>query len=237
MHIAVCDDEPATLAYLSALVRRWGEGRADPVRVERFPSAQALWFEWEAKPCFDLFLLDIQMQGLDGVTLARNIRAADEKCAIIFITGTAEFAADGYDVSALHYLLKPIDEAKLFACLDKAAARLSRAPKQLLLPVAGVQTRFCADDIFYAEAFAHFVCIHTADGAQQAQVSIGELEKTLAGEPFIRCHRSYLVSLRHIRRIDKSELTLDSGERLPVSRRLYAAVNDAFIRFFKGEES
>ena len=119
MHIAVCDDEPATLAYLSALVRRWGEGRADPVRVERFPSAQALWFEWEAKPCFDLFLLDIQMQGLDGVTLARKIRAADEKCAIIFITGTAEFAADGYDVSALHYLLKPIDEAKLFACLDK----------------------------------------------------------------------------------------------------------------------
>lgn len=113
----------------------------------------------------------------------------------------------------------------------------SRAPKQLLLPVAGVQTRFCADDIFYAEAFAHFVCIHTADGAQQAQVSIGGLEKTLAGEPFIRCHRSYLVSLRHIRRIDKSELTLDSGERLPVSRRLYAAVNDAFIRFFKGEES
>lgn len=99
MHIAVCDDEPATLAYLSALVRRWGEGRADPVRVERFPSAQALWFEWEAKPCFDLFLLDIQMQGLDGVTLARKIRAADEKCAIIFITGTAEFAADGYDVS------------------------------------------------------------------------------------------------------------------------------------------
>jgi len=68
-------------------------------------------------------------------------------------------------------------------------------------------------------------------------VSIGGLEKTLAGEPFIRCHRSYLVSLRHIRRIDKSELTLDSGERLPVSRRLYAAVNDAFIRFFKGEES
>ena len=100
MHIAVCDDEPATLAYLS-------ERRADPVRVERFPRAQALWFEWEAKPCFDLFLLDIQMQGLDGVTLARKIRAADEKCAIIFITGTAEFAADGYDVSALHYLCLP----------------------------------------------------------------------------------------------------------------------------------
>lgn len=234
MHIAVCDDEPATLAYLSGLVRRWAEGRAEPARVERFPSAQALWFEWEAERRFDIFLLDIQMQGLDGVTLARQIRAADEKCAIIFITGTAEFAAEGYDVSALHYLLKPVDEAKLFACLDKAAAQLRRAPKQLLLPVAGVQTRFCADDIFYAEAFAHSVCIHTADEAREAQVSIGALERELAVEPFVRCHRSYLVGLRHIRRIDKAELTLDSGERLPVSRRLYAAVNEAFIRFFKG---
>lgn len=235
MHIAVCDDEPATLAYLSELVRRWGEGRADPVRVERFPSAQALWFEWEAKPRFDLFLLDIQMQGLDGVTLARKIRAIDEKCAIIFITGTAEFAADGYDVSALHYLLKPIDETKLFACLDRAAGQLRRAPKQLLLPVAGVQTRFCADDIFYAEAFAHSVCIHTAGTAQEAQASIGELETLLAGEPFIRCHRSYLVSLRRIRRIDRTELLLDNGEKLPVSRRLYPAVNGAFIRYFRGE--
>jgi len=53
----------------------------------------------------------------------------------------------------------------------------------------------------------------------------------------IRCHRSYLVNLRHIRRIDQTELSLDDGAQLPVSRRLYAAVNDAFIRFFKGEES
>lgn len=234
MRIAVCDDEPVMLDYLAALVSRWGAGREDSVRVECFPSAQALWFEWEEKRCFDLFLLDIQMQGMDGVALARKIREADEKCAIIFITGTAEFAAEGYDVSALHYLLKPVDEAKLFACLDKVAGRLRRAPKQLLLPVEGVQTRFCADDIFYAEAFAHSVCIHTHAQVQEAQVSIGALEKVLSGEPFIRCHRSYLVHLRHVQRIDKSELSLDNGEKLPVSRRLYAAVNDAFIRFFRG---
>lgn len=237
LQIAICDDEPAMLEYLDALVNQWGESRGEPVNAQCFPSAQALWFEWAENPRFDVLLLDIQMQGLDGVTLARRIRETDEKCAIIFITGTAEFAADGYDVAALHYLIKPVDEAKLFACLDKAAAQLRRVPKQLLLPVAGVQTRFCADDIFYAEAFAHTVCIHTGEGGLEAQASIGELEKELAGEPFIRCHRSYLVNLRQIRRIDKSELTLDSGERLPVSRRLYAAVNDAFIRFFKGEES
>lgn len=71
MHIAVCDDEPATLAYLSELVRRWGEGRADPVRVERFPSAQALWFEWEAKPCFDLFFARYP----DAGARRRNARA------------------------------------------------------------------------------------------------------------------------------------------------------------------
>lgn len=142
LQIAICDDEPATLEYLDAFVNQWGKSRGEPVRAECFPSAQALWFEWEEKRCFDIFLLDIQMQGLDGVSLAHKIRKADDKSVIIFSTGKAEFAAEGYDVSALHDLLKPVDEAKLFACLDKAAA-------QLLLPVAGVQTRFCADEYEY----------------------------------------------------------------------------------------
>lgn len=234
LRIAICDDEPVVLDYLSALVGRWAERRGEPVLADCFPSAQALWFEWEEKRWFDLFLLDIQMQGLDGVSFAHQIREAGDQSAIVFITGTAEFAAEGYDVSALHYLLKPVDEVKLFVCLDKAAAQLRRAPRQLLLPVAGVQTRFCADDIVYAEAFAHSVCIHTKERAEQAQASIGALERELCGEPFIRCHRSYLVNLRHIRRIDKAELTLDSGEKLPVSRRLYAAVNEAFIKLFRG---
>lgn len=234
MRIAICDDEPVMLDYLSALVSRWGASRGKSVHTQCFPSAQALWFEWEEKRCFDLFLLDIQMQGLDGMSFAHQIREAGDQSILIFITGTAEFAAVGYDVSALHYLLKPVDEEKLFACLDKAAARLCRAARQILMPVAGVQTRFCADNIFYAEAFAHSVCIHTKDRAEQAQASIGALEQELCGEPFVRCHRSYLVNLRHIRRIGKAELTLDSGEKLPVSRRLYAAVNEAFIQFFKG---
>lgn len=237
MRIAVCDDEPAMLEYLSGLVLRWGEQQGEQVAVERFPSAQALWFAWAESPRFDLLLLDIQMEGMDGVALAHKIRERDERCVILFITGTAEFMAEGYDVSAMHYLLKPVDEAKLFACLEKAAARLRRAPRQLLLPVDGVQTRFCAEDIFYAEAFAHTVCIHTGASQAQVQVSISALEQLLAGEPFIRCHRSYLVNLRHIRRIGREELLLDGGEKLPVSRRLYAAVNEAFIRFFKGEEA
>ncbi len=237
LQIAICDDEPAMLEYLDALVNQWGESRGEPVNAQCFPSAQALWFTWEESPRFDVLLLDIQMQGLDGVSLAHKIREKDTRSVIIFITGTVEFAAEGYDVSALHYLLKPVDEEKLFFCLDRAVAQLRRAPKQLLLPVAGVQTRFSAEDIFYAEAFAHTVCIHTGEGQAEAQISISALEQALANEPFIRCHRSYLVNLRHIRRIDKTELSLDDGAQLPVSRRLYAAVNDAFIRFFKGEES
>lgn len=149
LQIAICDDEPAMLEYLDALVNQWGESRGEPVNAQCFPSAQALWFTWEESPRFDVLLLDIQMQGLDGVSLAHKIREKDSRSVIIFITGTVEFAAEGYDVSALHYLLKPVDEEKLFFCLDRAVAQLRRAPKQLLLPVAGVQTRFSAEDIFY----------------------------------------------------------------------------------------
>lgn len=83
----------------------------------------------------------------------------------------------------------------------------------------------------------HTVCIHTGGGQAEAQISISALDRRWLTSRSIRCHRSYLVNLRHIRRIDQTELSLDDGAQLPVSRRLYAAVNDAFIRFFKGEES
>lgn len=103
LQIAICDDEPAMLEYLDALVNQWGKSRGEPVNAQCFPSAQALWFAWEESPRFDV-PLDLQMQGLDGVSLAHKIREKDSRSVIIFITGTVEFAAEGYDVSALRDL-------------------------------------------------------------------------------------------------------------------------------------
>ena len=104
--IAICDDSRADAEYLSALVREWAQGQA--VQLQRFPSAEAFLFRYEEEKDYDLLLLDIEMGNMDGVSMARAVRKENESVQIVFITGYSDYIADGYDVGALHYLLKPV---------------------------------------------------------------------------------------------------------------------------------
>ncbi len=230
-HIAVCDDETAQSDYLSELVSRWAASRGYSVRLSAFPSAEAFLFCYSAEEKFDLVLLDIEMEKMSGVELARRLREEDETLPIVFVTGYPDFMSEGYDVAALHYLMKPVTEERLFPVLDRAAKKLAAQPRQLLLETEDGVRRVPAGEILYAEAFAHTTRFVTAAGAFEARMGISEAE-SLLGEGFVRCHRSYVAGLSHIRSISRTAVTLDSGEALPLSRRLYQAVNQAFIRFY-----
>lgn len=234
MKIAVCDDDAAQTEYISALVKKWAAQRKLDAAVENYGSAEAFQFAWSAEKNVDILLLDIEMPGLNGMELAKEIRKSDDELAIVFITGFSEYISEGYDVSALHYLLKPVDEQKLFACLDRAAQKKKTAPPLLLIECGGERLRLLQSDIVYLEAFAHLTIIAAERREFEIGESIGSLEKQLEAALFLRPHRSYLVGLKHIEKIGKTELTLDNGARIPVSRRLYTDVNQAFIRFFRG---
>ena len=230
MKFAVCDDEPAQTEYLISLVKKWSGKKGVPVRIAPFDSAEAFRFAWSGDKSFDVLLLDIQMPGQSGMELAREIRRSDERLVIIFITGFAEYAEEGYDVGALHYLIKPVDEEKLFSVLDKAASRISGPARFLLLPGADGSIRVPADDIRYAEAFSHTVELYAARQTYALRITMNELE-ALAGEEFFRCHRSYLVNLKFVRRVTRKAMVLDSGREIPLSRKLYDPANQAFIRY------
>lgn len=160
--------------------------------------------------------------------------AGGESVQIVFVTGYPDFIAEGYDVSALHYLMKPVSEAKLFEVLDKAAARLQKTGQApaLLVQTPEATERVPLGDILYIESFAHYVAIQTVSRRIEARANIGELEKS-AGGGFARCHRSYIVGLRHVSRITRAEVVLDGGGAIPLSRRLYTKVNLAFIAYHK----
>ena len=90
----------------------WSRQREIPVLVETFSSAEAFLFRYEEDKTFDFLLLDIEMGGMDGVTLARQVRRDSEDLQLVFITGYWDYIGEGYDVSALHYLLKPVRQDK-----------------------------------------------------------------------------------------------------------------------------
>jgi len=234
--LAICDDEAHQRLYLTSLVTEWAGKRGYIACIDEYESAEQ--FVMGRTADYDILLLDIQMGKQSGVELAKDIRKVDERTVIIFITGVPDFIQEGYDVSALHYLMKPVDEAKLAAVLDKAAIKVMKSAEEesfVLLPVDGEPTRFAAKDILYIESFAHDSELVTTNGNVPMKVAISKLEAQLAAQGiFCRCHRSYLVNLQRVAKITKTDVVLDNGNTVPLSRRMYGDVNRAFMALFKG---
>lgn len=231
--ITICDDERVESVYLTELVREWARERQLAVQLSDYESAENFLFDCGDDMSADVLLLDIQMKGMDGVELARRIRRDNSSVQIIFVTGYADFIADGYDVSALHYLMKPVKADKLFEVLDRAVQRLSMRGSMIGLPVDGGIARIFADDIVYIEAFNHVLEINTTGEKHTVKMPLRELEGKLT-DNFVHCHRSCIVNMRYVKKITRTEITLDSGQTLPLSRRLYAVVNKAMIKIITG---
>ena len=233
INISVCDDERAEITYLTALVRQWAAARDLAVRLSGCESAESFLFAYEDDKTTDILLLDIQMKDMDGVELARQLRKDNDAVQIIFITGYPDFIAEGYDVSALHYLMKPVKEDKLYEVLDKAVKTILKSQKAIHLDTDGGSIRLFTDEIIFIEAYGHFLEIQTTQQKHTAKIPLREIENKLTSD-FIRCHRSYIVNMRFIKKITRTEVTLDSEKAIPLSRRLYADVNIAMIKYLKG---
>lgn len=227
-HIAIIDDNPAEAAYARLLCEDWADTAGHTLLCHEFPSAEHFLFHAEDLPAFDLLLLDIEMGKMNGIELARCIRERDGRVQLVFITGYPDFIAEGYDVSALHYLMKPVCREKLWQVLDRAADAIGRRPRAILLPVGKETVRVIAEGIRYAESQGHYVTVYTAEGAFRCRMTVSELSDLL-GKGFARCHRSFLVGLRHVSRITKASVFLDDGTELPLGRGLYDELNRALI--------
>ena len=233
MYISICDDESHQTNYMQQLVTQWAGESGVSVNISIFHSAEEFKSAWETdNPC-DLLLLDIQMGGQNGVALAKDLRKCDDSLMIIFITAITDYMQQGYDVAALHYLLKPVDEARLFDLLNQAAKRLTKEKQTLALQIDGEIVRVGLEDILCIESFAHSIEVTLKDAQYTVKMPAYKLEEQL-GQDFIRCHRSYIVGLRHVSKISKTDVLLDNGKVIPLSRRLYSQVNQAFMKYVRG---
>ena len=225
--MADCDDSAVDVEYVCALVESWAAERGVRVLIEKFSSAESFLFRYAEEKRFDMVLLDIEMDGMDGVTLARNIRREDETVQIIFITGYSDYIAEGYDVAALHYLMKPVGKDKLGAVLDRAAKRIQKNEKTLDLRIGGEMIRVPLHEIRYIEAQLNYAVIHGKE-AYRVKKTLRELEQNL-DDGFCRVGRSFLVNLACVARVLRTELYLSDGTVIPLPRGAYERVNRAII--------
>ena len=238
MRLAYCDDEEIQLEYVQKLVETWAARTGEPVTYLAYKSAKELLFENEESYPFDLLILDIDMEGMNGMELARKIRKRDEKLPILFLTNRREYVFEGYEVQALRYLLKPLDEEKIFPLLDEPCTAEKEEKEYLIFSVAGENRKIELRDILYVEANGHYLKIHTKQESCEIKKSLadmlGELSKTGRGKTdFVTMHRSFFVNLAHMERVMRTECILSDGSSVPISRNCYKAVNEAFIRYYR----
>lgn len=234
MRIAVIEDEKVHRDLMLSYLEKWsGEHRED--EVDSFETAESFWFAYEENKCFDILFVDIQMPGMNGMELAKRIREKDRDIVIVFTTGITDYLEEGYEVEALHYLIKPLNEEKVRLCLEKARNR-KQTLNYLTLHTEGETLKIREESVNYAEARGHGCILGMAgDGELAVKESLSELESLLGESSFVKCHRSYLCRIGNIHHIGKEEIVFDDGQSIPVSRRLYNEINKRFIEYFRRE--
>ncbi len=227
IRLAICDDSSADRDYVEAMVRRWVQARGAAVEIRQYTSAENFLFRAPDDGGADLLLLDIEMGDMDGVTLAKKLRRDNETMQIVFITGYSDYIAEGYEVSALHYLMKPVKEEKLFSVLDRAAEKLRKDEKVLYMELPGETVRVPIYAIRYADVQGNYVSVH-AERTYTAKMTLRELEGSL-DDRFYRVGRSAIVNLSRIARVTRTEIFLSDGSSIPLPRGAYEGVNRAII--------
>lgn len=201
-----------------------------PHSIELFPDGIKLLDAIRCGRTYDLLLLDVVMEEMDGLSLVAELRKREDHTAVVFISSNQELARKGYRVNASRYLLKPLDPEELEEALMHCYAQL-KSQKEILLPTAQGQYRTSFLNIQFAEAFDRGTRFVLSDEIVDTKLKFAEVEAMLPKVGFIRCHRAYIVNAAHTRRIRQYAFEMKSGAVVPISRPRYSEVNRQFVEY------
>lgn len=227
--IAICDDESSVIEYISSIVADWETKSNHNVVLHTFSSAESFLFSYEDENDYDILLLDIEMEEMDGVSLAKAIRKKNETVQIVFITGYSEYISEGYEVAALHYLMKPVKPEKLFEVLNRATEKLEKNERILTLSLSGETVRIPLHEIAYIDVNGNYITLHGKED-YTVKKTLGDIQKEL-DERFFKVGRSCIVNLNMVQRVTKTDCYLSNGSSLPLPRGAYESLNRAIISF------
>lgn len=234
--IAICDDENYYLNLLENMVKAILKKFKVKANIFKFSSsAEFLEFQKNSFLAFDLILLDILMDGLNGIDLAKKIRQLDSETKILFISTSKDYILDGYDVHAYNYLLKPISSFKLENIFLEFINNFNKS-KNNFFTVRNKQSilKINLDDIIFFESKLRKINILSSNALDISFYDkLDNIEKNLPSKNFVRCHKSYLVNLNYIKKIENSKIITLNNIIIPISRSYLKNTKDIFFEYFR----
>lgn len=213
--VVICEDNPVEASNLQSVVEEVARERALSIDVHTFARGDKLLMNF-CRGEFDLAFVDIVLgDGPNGIETARSLRAEDEALPIVFVTSSAEYALDGYDVQALHYLMKPATKDQLHLVFDRAGSAFQKSHKSIELTSNRTTERVLVRDIVYAEVFGNRSIVHLARTAFETYTPLARLLDE-ADDSLLRCHRSFVVNMNHVAAVRGREFIMDNGDHVPI---------------------
>jgi len=234
VRIAVCDDMKQDLTALCDYIADYLNRMGYIGEVSAFETAEALLDDLSGG-FFDLYFLDIYMPGMSGIDVARKIREMDRDCKLIFITTSADHAMDGYGVQASGYVVKPFDKDRMDKALYTCNELFERAARMIRVPVGKEgHVDVPLTKIRYAETSGRGSRLHLVGSTMETRLKLEEVRELLGGDPFLRCHGSFIVNMNYIDEVMAEDFLMEGGGRVPIRKNGRKKIRLAYAGFLAG---
>lgn len=238
MRVVVCDDCIEDLQMIETLLEQYRKSVSDAIfSVEKYLDATVLYDKILAGVQADIYILDMIMSDRSGLDIGSLIRKADSNGVIIYITSSDDYAMEAYGVHAARYLLKPVSEENFFEAMNFARFNTGTR-KEYLFPIKTKEGTLSVSysRIEYIENYSRTLNVCLDDGETIRSIfirkSFDEEIREIAGDKsFLQVHKSFLINMKHVKKLEQSEIVMESGKKIPVSKTRAADVKRTYLQF------
>lgn len=230
MKILICDDEENNLRLLQLHIEEYMKNHFIPCDITLTANPLNIVFD---EKCYDLAFLDIQMDGIDGISLAKELRSRNSKLVLFFITNYDEYQDDAMDLRAFRFFEKPFDVNRLYSSLDKAMEYIDGAYVDVFIATDGTLQRILVDDILYVTRNNRKVMLVTKSSKLYTAEKYDVLCEKLSPLFFYSVHNSFHVNLHYVSKYSYSELTLTDGTWIPIATRKQSSFHKFWFEYLR----
>ncbi|MDD5796486.1 MAG: LytTR family DNA-binding domain-containing protein [Oscillospiraceae bacterium] len=230
MKILICDDECNYLEDLKQHVLEYMNCHYVNYTIDATTKPEKI---LENNISYDLAFLDIQMNEINGISLAKNLIARNSKVVIFFVTAYNGYQDDAMDLRAFRFFEKPFDVARLYSGLDKAMEYIDESYADIFLYDNQTQKRVLVDNIIYIKSENRRIIITTTDGEYVTREKLSYWNDLLPNSFFYQVHKSFLVNLHYIDTYKYTELILNNNVRIPISPRRQSAFHKYWFEYLR----
>ncbi|MCI9448816.1 MAG: response regulator transcription factor [Clostridiales bacterium] len=231
MRVVICEDETICSDLLRDYVKRWAKENGVFIEIFAYKSAEEFIAHLENDMSIDLLFLDIRMRAINGLELAYKLRNDRNGAQIVFTTDSTEYVFEGYNVSALNYLVKPLEYRDCRNVLNRVHEMMTER-KYYLCKTAESFVRIPHEEIMFIEMNSHNAIITTCYTKYITRKTMSDIISELDSEIFMRCHKSYIVNIQHILSISQKRITLSNNICIDASSKYAADVSKMYVKYY-----